>query len=191
MPVMAISSRDSSRRTRVVKSTMRPTINVATPLRTAPDCAHESASFTHPAQRMRPSTGRRLVLKLAMQCRVYKICKRFFRSVFQSCSGVKTKWMHKHEKCSKSYDLLHFWWGKVDSNHRRHSQQIYSLSPLATREFPHIQLCKSGLPGAGRRTRTPGLLITNQLLYQLSYTSISRAWWLYRTTRKMSRSIFI
>ncbi len=27
--------------------------------------------------------------------------------------------------------------------------------------------------GAGRRTRTPDLLITNQLLYQLSYTSIS------------------
>ena len=31
-----------------------------------------------------------------------------------------------------------FWWGMVDSNHRRHSQQIYSLSPLATREIPHI-----------------------------------------------------
>ena len=61
------------------------------------------------------------------------------------------------------------WWGMVDSNHRRHSQQIYSLSPLATREIPHIQLfCR--LLGAGRRTRTPDLLITNQLLYQLSYT---------------------
>ena len=32
------------------------------------------------------------------------------------------------------------WWGTVDSNHRRHCQQIYSLSPLATREFPHIKL---------------------------------------------------
>ena len=30
------------------------------------------------------------------------------------------------------------WWGMVDSNHRRHRQQIYSLSPLATREIPHI-----------------------------------------------------
>ena len=28
--------------------------------------------------------------------------------------------------------------------------------------------------GAGERTRTPDLLITNQLLYQLSYTSISQ-----------------
>ena len=60
----------------------------------------------------------------------------------------------------------------VDSNHRRRSQQIYSLSPLATREIPHIRfLRESG--GAGRRTRTPDLLITNQLLYQLSYTSVS------------------
>ena len=33
-----------------------------------------------------------------------------------------------------------FWWGMVDSNHRRHCQQIYSLSPLATREIPHIKL---------------------------------------------------
>ena len=30
------------------------------------------------------------------------------------------------------------WWGKVDSNHRSYKQQIYSLSPLATREFPHV-----------------------------------------------------
>ena len=57
------------------------------------------------------------------------------------------------------------WWGMVDSNHRRHCQQIYSLSPLATREIPHDEI------GAGGRIRTPDLLITNQLLYQLSYTS--------------------
>ena len=68
--------------------------------------------------------------------------------------------------CSNYYGCFS-WWGMVDSNHRRHSQQIYSLSPLATREIPHIYFC---LIGAGRRTRTPDLLITNQLLYQLSYT---------------------
>ena len=61
-----------------------------------------------------------------------------------------------------------FWWGMVDSNHRRRCQQIYSLSPLATREIPHMKFVEDG---AGRRTRTPDLLITNQLLYQLSYTS--------------------
>ena len=61
-----------------------------------------------------------------------------------------------------------FWWGRVDSNHRRHCQQIYSLSPLATREHPRIRFSQRG---AGGRTRTPDLLITNQLLYRLSYTS--------------------
>ena len=34
----------------------------------------------------------------------------------------------------------HFWWRRVDSNHRSESQQIYSLPPLATRELLHIQL---------------------------------------------------
>ena len=33
-----------------------------------------------------------------------------------------------------------FWWGKLDSNQRSHGQQIYSLPPLAAREFPHIRL---------------------------------------------------
>ena len=60
------------------------------------------------------------------------------------------------------------WWGRVDSNHRRHCQQIYSLSPLATREHPRVRFTQRG---AGGRTRTPDLLITNQLLYRLSYTS--------------------
>ena len=36
---------------------------------------------------------------------------------------------------------------------------------------PYSIRCETA--GAGRRTRTPDLLITNQLLYQLSYTSIS------------------
>ena len=60
----------------------------------------------------------------------------------------------------------------MDSNHRSETQQIYSLPPLATRELLHMQL--SGPPaavGAGGRIRTPDLLITNQLLYRLSYTS--------------------
>ena len=31
-----------------------------------------------------------------------------------------------------------FWWELVDSNHRSITQQIYSLSPLATRESSHL-----------------------------------------------------
>ena len=37
-------------------------------------------------------------------------------------------------------------------------------------------ICNSSVGGAGRRTRTPDLLITNQLLYQLSYTSTTPAY---------------
>ena len=64
---------------------------------------------------------------------------------------------------------LIFWWRRMDSNHRRQSQQIYSLSPLATWVLLRMQLAEEG--GAGGRIRTPDLLITNQLLYRLSYTS--------------------
>ena len=35
---------------------------------------------------------------------------------------------------------LIFWWRRMDSNHRRQSQQIYSLSPLATWVLLRIQL---------------------------------------------------
>ena len=49
---------------------------------------------------------------------------------------------------------------EVDSNHRSETQQIYSLPPLATREPIHK---------ADDRTRTDNLLITNQLLCQLSH----------------------
>ena len=62
----------------------------------------------------------------------------------------------------------------MDSDHRSETQQIYSLPPLATREHAHIKLEN----GAGGRTRTPDLLITNQLLYQLSYTSIAPCYYL-------------
>ena len=51
-----------------------------------------------------------------------------------------------------------------DSNLRRRCQQIYSLPPLATRESIHR---------ADDRTRTDNLLITNQLLCQLSHIGIN------------------
>ena len=53
-------------------------------------------------------------------------------------SGFRQQKRHRQRRC------LFRWWGKVDSNHRSYKQQIYSLSPLATREFPHMKLmsCK-------------------------------------------------
>ena len=46
-------------------------------------------------------------------------------------------------------------------------QQIYSLPPLATWVSPLFRSY-----GANGRIRTPDLLITNQLLYQLSYIGV-------------------
>ena len=59
--------------------------------------------------------------------------------------------------------LLNSKWMEKDSNLRRRCQQIYSLPPLATRESIHK---------ADKRTRTVNLLITNQLLCQLSHIGI-------------------
>ena len=53
----------------------------------------------------------------------------------------------------------------MDSNHRTQREQIYSLSRLAT----SLPLQKNG---AESRTWTHNLLITSQLLYQLSYFGI-------------------
>ena len=39
-----------------------------------------------------------------------------------------------------SFEYRFFWWKVVDSNHRSHRRQIYSLFPLATRETFHIRL---------------------------------------------------
>ena len=85
----------------------------------------------------------------------------------------------------------------MDSNHRRHCQQIYSLGLGGGRWIRTIEgiasrftvcplwplgnspifncLTETGVSvdGAGGRIRTPDLLITNQLLYRLSYTSVS------------------
>ena len=77
--------------------------------------------------------------------------------------------------------FLNMQWAEVDSNHRSKLQQIYSLSPLATRESTHMKFyCLptdiiqiNCLMKADDRTRTDNLLITNQLLCQLSHIGIS------------------
>ena len=56
---------------------------------------------------------------------------------------------------------------EVDSNHRSNLQQIYSLSPLATRESIHI-IFLSGT----YRARTCDPLLVRQMLSQLSYDPI-------------------
>ncbi len=65
--------------------------------------------------------------------------------------------------CIRLSLVQRIWWRGLDSNQRRLSRQIYSLIPLATREPLQILV-----DGAGCRNRTGDLLITSQLLYQLS-----------------------
>ena len=63
---------------------------------------------------------------------------------------------------------LPYWWREEGSNLRRSlDRQIYSLLLLTTQP----SLRDSTAAGAGDGTRTRDLLITNQLLYQLSYAS--------------------
>ena len=52
-------------------------------------------------------------------------------------------------------------WAEEDLNLRRLSRQIYSLFPLTAWVSAHYFKAAQG-------NRTPNLLITNQLLYQLS-----------------------
>ena len=49
-------------------------------------------------------------------------------------------------KSDTHYQVSLCWWELVDSNHRSIKQQIYSLSPLATRESSHIFLFRRGTP---------------------------------------------
>ena len=51
------------------------------------------------------------------------------------------------KKACDIFFVTGFWWELVDSNHRSIKQQIYSLSPLATRESSHIHLCAAMSPG--------------------------------------------
>ena len=73
-----------------------------------------------------------------------------------------------------SFFVLQRWWTEVDSNHRSRRRQIYSLIHLAALESVRLNVvlssCAAG--GAGDWNRTHNLLITNQLLCQLSYAGI-------------------
>ena len=75
-----------------------------------------------------------------------------FALVLPTCHRhVGFEWVRIHESSPTNKNppaklVGFYWWGKVDSNHRSYKQQIYSLSPLATREFPHMKFAsRTGL----------------------------------------------
>ena len=108
------------------------------------------------------------------------------------CEKIKNQ-----ESMKKPLDLgVFLWWERIDSNYRSRWRQIYSLFHLAALELSQIwswwkdlnlrptdyesvalptELHQQGAGkyknGAGDRNWTHNLLITNQLLYRLSYTS--------------------
>ena len=78
----------------------------------------------------------------------------------------------RNPTATKWFDLGFSWWAEVDSNHRSRRRQIYSLIHLAALESAHMLGVAFVRCGAGDWTRTHNLLITNQLLCQLSYTGV-------------------
>ena len=97
--------------------------------------------------------------------------------------GFSEEWIGNSEE-EKIANLLSkigdFWWGKVDSNHRSDKQQIYSLSPLATREFPHIHFAFCVEPVDGLEPPTCWLQISCSTDWAIPATHAERE---YYTTR--------
>ena len=64
---------------------------------------------------------------------------------FWAASTAHLRWSSSqpyiHKTKNRPIGRFLFWWERVDSDHRRQSQQIYSLPPLATREHSHIKFC--------------------------------------------------
>ena len=59
------------------------------------------------------------------------------------------------------------WWGEQDSNLRSCEAADLQSAPVG-----HLGISPGPVHGANGRIRTPDLLITNQLLYQLSYIGL-------------------
>ena len=59
------------------------------------------------------------------------------------------------------------WWGEQDSNLRSCEAADLQSAPVG-----HLGISPLRHHGANGRIRTPDLLITNQLLYQLSYIGL-------------------
>ena len=63
--------------------------------------------------------------------------------------------------------LVPEWWGEQDSNLRSCEAADLQSAPVG-----HLGISPVPIHGANGRIRTPDLLITNQLLYQLSYIGV-------------------
>ena len=72
-----------------------------------------------------------------------KAHKTTLKAFFECLGGFEYGGSGKSKRAAKlSFSSSFCWWARVDSNHRSVTQQIYSLSPLATREHAHILLLR-------------------------------------------------
>ncbi len=71
----------------------------------------------------------------------FPLFPRFAATISQSAKKAKAKLFQRHKEEKHSIrSAFRNWWEVVDSNHRSHRRQIYSLFPLATRETSHMKL---------------------------------------------------
>ena len=77
--------------------------------------------------------------------------------------------------CQYRFNYVQWWW-MLDSNQRRRKPAGLQPAPFSHSGNPPTKTysdsyCFRAIAGAGEGSRTPDLLITNQLLCQLSYAS--------------------
>ena len=74
----------------------------------------------------------------------------------------------RETKNPRFFGGLKGWWWGMDSNHRTHRGQIYSLMRLAT-SLPHHRVSSRIATGGAKGIRTLDPYVANVMLYQLSY----------------------
>ena len=111
----------------------------------------------------RAFSGKSRVLPTTQSAAAARRCGRFGEPCFCYAKMVRLSITHQTKTDHQKDGLFLFGGRGWIRTTEAEKQQIYSLPPLATRELAHN--------GAGDGTRTRNLLITNQLLCQLSYTS--------------------
>ena len=119
----------------------------------------------------RAFSGKSRVLPTTQSAAAARRCGRFGEPCFCCAKMVRLSITHQTKTDHQKDGLFLFGGRGWIRTTEAEKQQIYSLPPLATRELAHN--------GAGDGTRTRNLLITNQLLCQLSYTSVKN--WCLRT----------
>ena len=113
-----------------------------------------------------------MLLKYSDVVRV-QVC--FVKNIFFVCLNRQLNFAHKNRKnpdTIRAFLWLYLFCSLLMVEEGGFEPPKRNATDLQSAPFGH-----SGTPpyaiGAGRRIRTPDLLITNQLLYRLSYTSMS------------------